>query len=439
MDPHRRCCRRVVHSRIASRHLKGNPGMHASINKITFTGSQGEQLAARLDLPAGPPLAIALFAHCFTCGKNVAAASRISAGLVAEGFGVLRFDFTGLGSSEGEFANTNFSSNVADLVAAADMLRDRYQAPRLLIGHSLGGAAVLAAAPQIPEVEAVATIAAPSDPAHVARVFTPDALAAIERDGEAEVELAGRPFHIKRQFLDDISAQRLDDAIGGLDAALLVMHSPVDALVGIDHARRIYEQARHPKSFVSLDGADHLLTKGSDSAYVARLLAAWASRYLSELEPDSGTAPARLSAGAVLVEEAGNGGFAQRITAGSHTFIADEPIGIGHDTGPNPYDLLLAGLGACTSMTLRMYADRKKLPLEGVRVTLTHSRTHSDDCAEPDSAPCKIDLIERRIELVGDLSDGQRRSLAAIADKCPVHRTLEGDIRVATTIEAATT
>ncbi len=414
--------------------------MHPNINKITFTGSQGEQLAARLDLPSGTLRAIALFAHCFTCGKDIAAASRISAGLVAEGFGVLRFDFTGLGSSEGEFANTNFTSNVADLVAAADMLRDRYQAPRLLIGHSLGGAAVLVAAPQIPEVAAVATIAAPSDPAHIAGIFTPDALAAIERDGEADVELAGRPFHIKQQFLDDISSQRLNDAIAGLGSALLVMHSPVDLLVDIDHARRIYEAARHPKSFVSIEGADHLLTRRADSAYVALLLAVWASRYLPETEPGPDTSPAGpLPPGAVLVEESGTGPFAQRVTAGNHTFIADEPIGIGDDTGPNPYDLLLAGLGACTSMTLRMYADRKQLPLDHVRVTLAHSRTHSDDCADPATAPCKIDLIERRIELEGDLTDEQRSSLAVIADKCPVHRTLEGDIRVVTTVAAGTT
>lgn len=407
--------------------------MQSDINKITFTGSQGEELAARLDLPAGEPRAIALFAHCFTCGKDIAAATRISAGLVAEGFGVLRFDFTGLGSSEGEFANTNFTSNVDDLVAAAGMLRSRYQAPRLMIGHSLGGAAVLAAAPQIAEVEAVVTIAAPSDPAHIAGVFTPAALADIERDGAANIELAGRPFQIKRQFLDDISKQRLEDAIANLDAALLVMHSPVDALVDIDHARLIYQAARHPKSFVSIDGADHLLTKRADSAYVARLLATWASRYIQDTDS---ALPIRLADGDVLVEEAHTGPFAQRVTAGNHTFIADEPIGIGDDTGPNPYDLLLAGLGACTSMTLRMYADRKKLPLEHVRVILTHSRTHSDDCADPEAAPCKIDLIERRIELGGDLTDEQRASLAAIADKCPVHRTLEGDIRVATTIES---
>jgi putative redox protein len=375
-----------------------------------------------------------LFAHCFTCGRDIAAASRISAGLVAEGFGVLRFDFTGLGSSDGEFSNSNFTSNVDDLVAAADMLRHRYRAPRLMIGHSLGGAAVLAATTRIPEVEAVSTIGAPSDPAHVARVFTPEALAGIERDGEAEVELAGRPFHIKRQFLDDISSQRLDHAIGRLGAALLVMHSPVDTLVDVDHARRIYQTARHPKSFIALDGADHLLTSPADSAYVARIFATWASRYISGAEPGAST-PGQPPPGAVLVEESGDGPFAQRITAGNHTFIADEPIGVGSDTGPTPYDLLLAGLGACTSMTLRMYANRRDLPLDHVSVTLTHSRTHSDDCADPHLAPCKIDLIERRIELAGDLTDRERASLAAIADKCPVHRTLEGDIRVVTTID----
>jgi putative redox protein len=276
----------------------------------------------------------------------------------------------------------------------------------------------------------------------VAGVFTPDVLAAIERDGEAEVELAGRPFHIKKQFLDDISGQRLEDAIAGLGAALLVMHSPVDTLVDIDHARRIYETARHPKGFVPIDGADHLLTRRPDSGYVAQLLAVWASRHLPEAEAESAvapaaagtTAPSQLPDGAVLVEEAGTGPLAQRVTAGSHRFTADEPIGVGDDTGPNPYDLLLAALGACTSMTLRMYADRKKLPLDHVRVTLTHRRTHSNDCADPETAPCRIDLIERRIELEGELTDEQRTSLAAIADKCPVHRTLEGDIRISTTI-----
>ena len=258
--------------------------MAAPARKITFTGSQGDELAARLDLPADPPHTIALFAHCFTCGKDVAAASRMSAGLVAEGYGVMRFDFTGLGSSDGEFANTNFSSNGDDLVAAADFLRQDHQAPRLLIGHSLGGAAALAVAGRLPEVAAVATIAAPSDPGHLSEVVTEEAIAEIERDGEAEVTLAGRPFCIRRQFLEDIAVQRLDEAIAGLDAALLVMHSPIDELIDVDHARRIFQQARHPKSFISLDGADHLLSRPSDAAYAARVLAAWASRYLPDGE-----------------------------------------------------------------------------------------------------------------------------------------------------------
>lgn len=409
--------------------------MPARINKITFTGSQGDELAARLDLPPGQPVALALFAHCFTCSKDIAAASRISSGLVAEGFGVLRFDFTGLGSSQGEFANTNFTSNVHDLVAAADMLRTRYQAPSLLVGHSLGGAAVLAAASRIPEATAVATIAAPSDPAHVAAVFSADALREIDDVGEAQVELAGRPFTISRQFLEDIGGQRLDDAIGSLRRALLVMHSPVDNIVDVDHARRIYQSARHPKSFISLDGADHLLTNRSDSAYVARLLAAWASRYVAQPTPAADALPRQ--EGEVVVETSDTGDFAQTVFAGRHVLLADEPPGVGDDTGPTPYDFLLAGLGACTSMTLGMYARREGLPLEHVRVTLTHERTHSDDCANADETLCRIEQINRRIEMTGDLDDEQRARLLDIADKCPVHRTLEGDLRVSTTLSPA--
>lgn len=325
--------------------------------KFTFTGSQGAELAARLDRPSGAVRAMALFAHCFTCGKDIAAASRISAGLVARGFAVLRFDFTGLGSSEGEFANTNFSSNVQDLIAAADMLREQYMAPSLLVGHSLGGAAVLAAARHIPEVQAVATIAAPYDPAHVVGVFTPEALEEIAERGEADVQLAGRPFHIRQQFIDDVSEHKLADDIRHLDAALLVLHSPVDALVNVQDARAIYEAARHPKSFVSLEDADHLLSSRDDAAYAADVLAAWSSRYLpawDEPAPADGR-----HEGTVVVEENGIGTYAQTIHAGTHTLFADEPLGTGDDTGPTPYDLLLAGLGACTSMTLRMYADRK--------------------------------------------------------------------------------
>lgn len=411
--------------------------MPKNFERVTFTGSHNETLAGRLDLPPDPPRAIALFAHCFTCGKDIAAASRVSAGLVAEGIGVFRFDFTGLGSSDGEFANTNFSSNVSDLVAAADMLRERYDAPSLLVGHSLGGSAVLAAARQIPEVVAVATIAAPADPVHVTGLIDDAGLTTIRETGEASVALAGRAFCIRRQFLDDVAEQRLRDEVASLDAALLVMHSPVDELVSIDHARRIFEAARHPKSFVSLDGADHLLTNRDDSAFVARLLANWSARYLPVTDPVPETSRVDgpdVAEGEVVVEESGTGEFAQRIFAGRHALVADEPIGIGDDTGPSPYDLLLAGLGACTSMTLRMYARRKNFPLDHVRVRLRHERTHSDDCADPATAPCRIEVIDRTIELRGDLDDAQRAKLAEIADKCPVHRTLEAHVRVRTTL-----
>ena len=395
----------------------------------TFTGSLGSSLAARLDLPTGPPRAYALFAHCFTCGKDIAAASRISAGLREEGFAVLRFDFTGLGSSEGEFANTDFSSNVGDLVAAADMLRDEYEAPSLLVGHSLGGAAVLAAAVRIPEATAVATIAAPADPVHVEGVFDPDDLDEIEREGDAEVTLAGRSFRVRREFLRDIQSQNLAERIGTLKRALLVMHSPIDELVGVDHARRIFEAAKHPKSFVSLDDADHLLTDRTHSAYAARVLAAWASRYV----PDAREADAPPPEGHVVVEPAGTGRFAQTVRAGNHVLRADEPAGTGDDTGPTPYDLLLAALGTCTSMTLRMYADRKDIPLEHVRVTLTHERTHADDCVDESGKPCRIEVLNRTIELDGELDDEQRDRLMQIADRCPVHRTLSGDLRISTT------
>ena len=407
--------------------------MARSVSKFTFPGSQGDALDARLDLPVGEPRAFALFAHCFTCGKDIAAASRISAGLVEAGIAVLRFDFTGLGSSEGEFANTNFTSNVADLVAAGSALEDEYEAPSLLIGHSLGGAAVLAAAREMAGVRGVVTLAAPSEPAHVSGVFSDESLAEIERDGEAEVNLAGRPFRIRQQFIDDISHSQIDDAVQGLDAALLVMHSPIDELVSVDHARRIYEHARHPKSFVSVDGADHLLTDRADAKFVSGIIATWANRYLPDAT-DGADARADTADGFVVVEEADAGTFTQSIRAGNHAITADEPIGIGGDLGPNPYDLVLAGLGACTSMTMRMYADRKGWALDHVRISLSHERTHSDDCADADAAPCKIEVIERRIEVRGDLDDDQIESLTAIADKCPVHRTLESDLRVTTSV-----
>ncbi len=392
----------------------------ARSEKMTFRGSLGDDLAARLDLPSGDPVAYALFAHCFTCSKDVFAASRISRALTEYGVAVLRFDFTGLGSSEGDFANTNFSSNVADLVRAADRLREQREAPKLLIGHSLGGAAVLAAAPSVPESLGVVTIGAPCDPSHVSHLFS-DSIEAIRTRGEGSVTIGGRSFLIRRQFLDDIAEQRLTASIGSLGKALLVMHSPRDEVVGIDEARCIFEAASHPRSFVSLDEADHLLTEHRDAVYVADVLAAWSTRYLA---PGAQAREVRAERGVVRVRQAAGDTLTQQITAGPHTMVADEPPGTGDDRGPTPYDLLLAALGACTSMTLRMYADRKRWPLDGVAVTLTYDRQHAPDSQDPESRDSYLHRFVRVVELTGDLDATQRHRLREIADRCPVHRTL---------------
>ncbi|HEX4249884.1 MAG TPA: bifunctional alpha/beta hydrolase/OsmC family protein [Pseudonocardia sp.] len=403
-------------------------------SKLEFAGSQGHPLAARLDLPDSEPTAYALFAHCFTCNKDSLAAARIARSLTEFGIAVLRFDFTGLGTSGGDFGNTDFSSNVADLVNAADHLRENFAAPTLLIGHSLGGAAVLAAAHLVPEVKAVATIGAPADPAHVGHLLA-EHRAEIERTGEAEVVLGGRAFRIRRQFLDDIAGQPQAERIAKLGAALLVLHSPVDEVVGVDNARRIFDTARHPKSFVAVDGADHLLTNRADAQFVATVLAHWASRYLDT--PAGGRARQepvdRPAEGFVVVSENGDGAFGQRVTSGTHVLTADEPRPVGADTGPSPYDLLLASLGACTSMTVRMYADRKGWPLEHVSVQLRHSRIHAQDCAECETTTGLLDRIERVIRFDGNLDTDQRKRLLEIADNCPVHRTLHSEIVVNTT------
>ncbi len=397
--------------------------------RFDFASTQGQRLAALLDNPAGEPRAYALFAHCFTCGKDAHAARRIAEGLTALGVGVLRFDFTGLGGSEGEFANTTFSSNVADLVAAADQLRRTKRAPAILIGHSLGGAAVLAAASAVPEARAVVTIAAPSDPAHVTGLFK-DRLEEIGERGEVEVALAGRPFRIRRAFLDDVAEQNLKERIANLRKALLIFHSPTDETVGIDNASEIFLAAKHPKSFVSLAGADHLLSRRSDAAYVANVIAAWAERYL-----DMPQAPLQSTAeaGTVVVSETHQGRFQQEITVGAHRFLADEPVAAGGlDTGLGPYDLLLAALGACTAMTVRLYAERKALPLDHVTVRLTHAKIHAADCESCETKEGMLDRIERAITFSGALDEGQRARLLEIADKCPVHRTLTSEIEIKT-------
>jgi uncharacterized OsmC-like protein/alpha/beta superfamily hydrolase len=399
--------------------------------RFQFTGSEGHQLAAALDTPDGEIIAYALFAHCFTCGKDVLAAKRIAVALAAKGIAVLRFDFTGLGSSEGDFANSTFSSNVADLVRAADHLRERREAPALLIGHSLGGAAILAAAGQIPEAKAVVTIAAPSDPAHVTHLFK-DQVESIRTHGEVEVSLAGRPFRIRREFLDDVAEQELIARVKTLHKALLIMHSPTDDTVGIENATQIFIAAKHPKSFVSLADADHLLSGKLDSTYAADVIAAWAERYIEpevvELAIEPGEAPRH-----VVVRETRNSKFQQTVTLGPHRMLADEPVAAGgQDSGPGPYDFLLAGLGACTSMTMRLYAERKALPLDRVTVTLQHSKIHAEDCAECETRTGMLDQIDRMIKIEGALDADQLKRLMEIADKCPVHRTLTSEVRIVT-------
>ncbi len=401
--------------------------------KLEFKNDAGETLAGLLETPPEniATARYAIFAHCFTCGKDIAAASRISRSLSARGIAVLRFDFTGLGNSDGDFANSNFSSNVQDLLAAAAKLTADYQAPQLLIGHSLGGAAVLSAAQQIDSVKAVATIGSPATAQHVEHLFQAGA-DLIAKQGEATIGIGGRQFLIKKQMLEDINLYNSTDQIKNLNAALIVFHSPIDNIVSIDQAAEIYQAARHPKSFISLDNADHLLSKASDANYVGATLAAWASRYLEidEFENQSNLADrTTLAAGEVLVTELDKK-FLRGMFSDSHRLTADEPEKYGgSNLGPSPYDLLLMSLGACTSMTLRMYASRKKLPLDDIEVKLVHERVHAEDCVDCTN---RIDRITRSISLKGDLSEDQKQSLMAIADKCPVHRTLENDPQIVT-------
>jgi len=388
--------------------------------KFTFTGHAGHELAARLDLPEGPVLATALFAHCFTCSKDIPAARRIAARLAGAGIAVLRFDFTGLGHSDGEFENTSFTSNVDDLAAAAGALAERDMAPTLLIGHSLGGAAVLGAARRIDSARAVATIGAPYDPGHVTHNFG-DALEVIDAEGVAEVNLGGRPVRIGKDFVDSVRAETLADEIAGLNRALLILHAPRDTVVGIGNAAEIFKAAKHPKSFVTLDNADHLITDPADAEYATNVIAAWATRYL-DLQPPA--PPPGAPEGIVRVTEADPGGFLQDINAGpAHHLVADEPEAYGGtDRGLSPYGFLSAGLGACTSMTVRMYARRKGWPLTGISVDVSHDKVHAQDASHEGA---KADRFRRVIRLEGELSEDQRQKLLEIADRCPVHRTLE--------------
>lgn len=393
------------------------------MSKFRFTNRLGQELTADLELPAGGLWqATAVFAHCFTCSRNIKAARIVSRSLAESGFAVLRFDFTGLGESDGDFADTTFSSNLDDLEDAAEWLSDNLAAPQMLVGHSLGGAAVLAVAERLDSVRAVATIAAPSDAAHVLKQFGGD-LEAIERDGSAEVQLAGRPFRIRKDFVDDARQNSLDDRLHNLRKALLVMHSPVDATVSVDNAQEIFTTALHPKSFVSLDTADHLLSNEADAQYAGAVISAWSRRFLQAGNEDAVENTVVYGRTADM--------FLCRVSAGRHSLLADEPLAQkGTDLGPDPYKYLAAALGTCTVMTLNMYARHKKLSVERVSCEVSHDRIHAEDCDDCEKTSGKVDRLVRVIAVEGDLTDQERQRMLEIADRCPVHRTLENEIRV---------
>ncbi|MGH7457538.1 MAG: bifunctional alpha/beta hydrolase/OsmC family protein [Longimicrobiaceae bacterium] len=398
---------------------------------LTFRNPGGGELSGRLDLPAdGKPVANALFAHCFTCSKDLSAVVNVSRALTREGISVFRFDFTGHGESQGEFSDTDLSSNVEDLVAAARFMAQEHIPPEILIGHSLGGAAVIRAARRVRSSRAVVTIGAPFDPWHATELFA-ESHHEIRAKGEARVQIGGRPFRVRRELLEDLRQTKLGDALHQLGRALLVLHSPLDEVVGIDNAAQIYTAAQHPKSFISLDDADHLLTNPADSAYAARVIAAWAARYVSRSEPRELD---EIVASEDVVTRTGKTKYRTEIRAGRHGAVADEPEAVGgEDAGPTPYDYLLAGLGACTGITLRMYADRKGWPLEEVTVRLRHEKVHAlDEPKAEEGEDARMDKVQRKVVLAGDLDREQRERLLEIADKCPVHRTLSAGVDIET-------
>ncbi len=402
--------------------------------KLYFKNPNGKRLAARLDLPLDEkPTAFAIFAHCFTCTKNLNAVVNIDRALSMNGIAVLRFDFTGLGESEGDFSETNFSTNVADLIAASDFLKEAYEAPRLLIGHSLGGAAVIQAAEKIPSAEAVSTIAAPAQIHGLFSFIDGPRLEKLEKDGETAINISGRDFKIKKQFIEDLRQNRMEEAIRNLRRPILIFHSPLDQVVSIDNAAKIFTAARHPKSFISLDKADHLLSNREDSLYVGSVLGAWVSKYLEISEKKY---PQLELSDNRIVARTGKTGFRTEIIANGHSLVADEPVSVGGaNSGPTPYDLLVSALGACTGMTLRMYADHKTLPLDAVIVRLRHQKIHAEDCQDCEDPKSKIDFIEREIELQGDLDQPAKQKMLEIANRCPVHRTLESRSRIASKLK----
>ncbi|HSJ12532.1 MAG TPA: bifunctional alpha/beta hydrolase/OsmC family protein [Gillisia sp.] len=396
--------------------------------KVSFKNSSGHDLIGYLELPLDQKAHnYILMAHCFTCDKNFHGVRNISKALTLKGFGVLRFDFTGLGESEGDFADSNFSGNVEDLIAAANFLKDEYKSPTMVIGHSLGGAAAIFAAALLPEVTALATIGTPSSLSHVTHLLS-DGLEKIKNTGEATINIGGRPFKIKKQFLEDLETKDLQKVMAGLRKSILILHSPQDTIVGIKNAEELYKAARHPKSFISLDGANHLLSKREDSHYVGELIGTWAYRYL-----EIPTVPQPQTSHEVVAQLDEEDKYTTYMKSGNHRFIADEPTSFGgNDYGPSPYDFLSAALAACTSMTLQMYARRKKWPLAVVETHVDHSKNHAEDCEHCEEPTAKIDTFERAINITGDLDEKQIAKLLEIADKCPVHKTLHQKVQIKT-------
>ncbi len=407
--------------------------MSAQLLKISFENKEGLTLSGRLHIPAGHTKAFAVYAHCFTCSKDIKAARNICQNLSERGIAALRFDFAGLGDSEGDFIDTNFTTNVTDLLCAAEYLETHYQAPEIMIGHSLGGAAALVAASKLTSIKAVSTINSPCHPKHVARHMA-GAEEQIMWNGEADVEVSGRSLKIKKHFLDDLKSYDMNEVFKELSAAVLVFHAPHDETVNIKNASNIFALAQHPKSFISLDSADHLIMNNEDAKYIASSIEAWASRYIHfDCQEDD----KHQAVEGVVVMETNEGMLTQRVYAGNHILRADEPKNVpgGKDLGPDPYAYLLAGLGACTSMTLRMYAQHKGFSLDKITVELSHNRIYAKDCTNCESEIGKVDVINRTIILEGNLELGQRSKLLEIADKCPVHKTLMGDKKVITVLK----
>lgn len=406
------------------------------MSEIKFTNRQGLELAGNLDLPvSGPPRAFALFAHCFSCTRRIRAAFYISRAMAAQGIAVLRFDFTGLGESDGNFADSNFSANIDDLLSAADWLTENYRAPELLVGHSLGGTAVLAAAMQLESCRAVVTINAPAEAKHVLHHMQ-DELAMIERDGSARVNLGGRPFRITREFIEDIRSQEILPQLALMKPSLLVMHTPVDNIVSIDNAQAIFIAAKHPKSFISLNQADHLLSNSRDAQYAGQVIVSWANLYLDKADFANVSDNSAEEIEGAIVKGRLVDGFTCRVRAGRHHWIADEPEAMkGLDLGPDPYAHLCAALAGCTVMTLNLYARHKALPVTEVEAHVRHHRIHAKDCEDCDSTEGMIDQLDRTIRIMGDLDDKQRQRMLEIANRCPVHQTLMGKMRVISTLD----